>query len=216
MAVEIYVHKMTEHMELAKILRWLVNPGEVVVSGQPILEVETDKAVVELEAPASGVLKGIRPGVEEGSEVRVGETIAFIAESSEEVPAPGTARRPAVGAGKRGGWRRDPGKQPWRHDSARDTGRPPGRQGTRRGIETCSGDRTGWVHSGRGCAWICGSTWEERPDPGGDGCSWLCAAGTLDSPRRQREMDGPVTGAAIHREADAGERAGRASVCALR
>lgn len=87
MAVELYVHKMTEHMETAKILRWLVNPGEAVVSGQAILEVETDKAVVELEAPASGVLKGIRPGVEEGAEVRVGETIAFIAEPNEAVPA---------------------------------------------------------------------------------------------------------------------------------
>jgi pyruvate dehydrogenase E2 component (dihydrolipoamide acetyltransferase) len=87
MAIEIYVHKMTEHMETAKILRWLVAPGEVVVSGQAILEVETDKAVVELEAPASGVLKGIRPGVAEGAEVRVGATIAFIAEPNEEVPS---------------------------------------------------------------------------------------------------------------------------------
>ena len=87
MAVEIYVHKMTEHMATAKVIRWLVKEGDAVVSGQAILEVETEKAVVELEASASGVLKGIRPGVLEGSEVRVGETLAFIAERDESVPA---------------------------------------------------------------------------------------------------------------------------------
>jgi len=46
----------------------------------------TDKAVAELEAPASGILKGIRAGAVEGSQVPVGETIAFVAELDEEVP----------------------------------------------------------------------------------------------------------------------------------
>jgi len=51
------------------------------------MEVETDKAVAELESPASGILKGIRPGANEGAQVSVGETLAFIAEPGEEVPA---------------------------------------------------------------------------------------------------------------------------------
>ena len=50
------------------------------------MEVETDKAVAELESPASGILKGIRQGAIEGVQVPVGETLAFIAEPSEEVP----------------------------------------------------------------------------------------------------------------------------------
>jgi pyruvate dehydrogenase E2 component (dihydrolipoamide acetyltransferase) len=86
MAVEIFVHKMTEHMETAKILGWLVREGDAVTAGQAILEVETDKAVVELESPASGVIKGIRPGTEAGAEVKVGETLAFVAEAQESVP----------------------------------------------------------------------------------------------------------------------------------
>jgi pyruvate dehydrogenase E2 component (dihydrolipoamide acetyltransferase) len=86
MAVEIFVHKMTEHMETAKILGWLAREGDVVTAGQAILEVETDKAVVELQSPASGVIKGIRPGAEAGAEVKVGETLAFVAEAQESVP----------------------------------------------------------------------------------------------------------------------------------
>jgi pyruvate dehydrogenase E2 component (dihydrolipoamide acetyltransferase) len=50
------------------------------------MEVETDKAVAELESPASGILKGIRPGAVEGAQVPVGETIGFIAQSGEKVP----------------------------------------------------------------------------------------------------------------------------------
>ena len=86
MATEIYIHKMTEHMDKARITKWLVREGDVVESGQCILEVETEKAVVELEAPASGVVKGIRMGVVENTEVPVGEVIGYIADPDEIVP----------------------------------------------------------------------------------------------------------------------------------
>ena len=50
------------------------------------MEVRADKVVAELEAPASGILKGIRAGADEDAIVPVGETFAFIAETDEEVP----------------------------------------------------------------------------------------------------------------------------------
>jgi len=87
MPVEVFVHKMTDHMESARIIQWLVKEGERVHEHQAIMEVETDKAVAELESPASGILKGIRPGAIEGAQVSVGQTLAFIAEPGEEVPA---------------------------------------------------------------------------------------------------------------------------------
>jgi pyruvate dehydrogenase E2 component (dihydrolipoamide acetyltransferase) len=87
MPVEVFVHKMTDHMESARIIQWLVKEGERVSEHQAIMEVETDKAVAELESPASGILKGIRPGAIEGAQVPVGKTLAFIADPSEEVPA---------------------------------------------------------------------------------------------------------------------------------
>lgn len=87
MAVEVYVPKMSDHMEEAVFLEWLVKEGDHVDSGQPILSVETDKVDAEIEAPASGFLKGFRPGLSEGVVLPVGETIAFIvSDPSVDVP----------------------------------------------------------------------------------------------------------------------------------
>ncbi len=87
MAVEFFMPKMSDHMEVGEIIRWLVEEGDQVEKGQVIMEVMTDKAVAELEAPTSGVLKGIRAGAENNAKVPVGETLAFIAAPDEEVPA---------------------------------------------------------------------------------------------------------------------------------
>jgi pyruvate dehydrogenase E2 component (dihydrolipoamide acetyltransferase) len=86
MAVEVFMPKMSDHMETGEIIRWLVEEGDRVQQGQVIMEIMTDKVVADLEAPASGILKGIRKGVEDGAIVPVGETFAFIAEPDEEVP----------------------------------------------------------------------------------------------------------------------------------
>lgn len=86
MAVEVFMPKMSDHMETGEVIRWLVTEGDQIEQGQVIMEVMTDKVVADLEAPASGVLKGIRQGTEAGAIVPVGETFAFIAEIDEEVP----------------------------------------------------------------------------------------------------------------------------------
>lgn len=78
MATEIFIPKMTDFMEEAKILEWLVAEGDHVDEGQPILEVETDKAAAEMDAPASGYLVGIRPGAVAGAVIPVGQTIAYV------------------------------------------------------------------------------------------------------------------------------------------
>ena len=62
MVTEIYMPKMTDFMEAGVIVNWLVKEGEKVDRGQPLLEVETDKATSEVEAPTEGFLIGIRPG----------------------------------------------------------------------------------------------------------------------------------------------------------
>jgi pyruvate dehydrogenase E2 component (dihydrolipoamide acetyltransferase) len=100
MAVEVFMPKMSDHMEVGEIIRWLVKEGDRVEAGQVLMEVMTDKVVAELEAPASGVLKGIRAGAEDGAIVPVGETFAFIAEPGEPVPAlPPLGPAEAEGAG---------------------------------------------------------------------------------------------------------------------
>jgi len=95
MAREVYMPKMSDHMQEGTILSWLVPEGESVSVRQPILEIETDKAVGEVEAPATGILSGIREGAGEGSVVPVGEVIAFITQPGETVPV-----LPPVSAGQ--------------------------------------------------------------------------------------------------------------------
>ena len=87
MAVEFYIAKMSDHMESAQILKWLVKEGDRVEQYQIILELMTDKVTAEVEAPATGLIKGIRPGAVDGAEVPVGEVICYIAAPGESVPA---------------------------------------------------------------------------------------------------------------------------------
>ncbi len=63
-------------MESGRIARWLKKVGDPVERGEPIAEVETDKATVDMEAMASGRLAEIV--AEAGSEVVVGEVIAYL------------------------------------------------------------------------------------------------------------------------------------------
>jgi pyruvate dehydrogenase E2 component (dihydrolipoamide acetyltransferase) len=102
--------------ETGKVLRWWRSEGEEVRQGEPLLEVETDKANVEIESPASGVLARVL--AREGDEVPVGQVIGWIllpgdepselpaapvsapaaaaaALSTEEVPGPPTEAQPA-------------------------------------------------------------------------------------------------------------------------
>jgi len=62
--------------ETGVLLQWLKAPGETVTKGEPLMEVETDKATVEIEAPASGVLAQVTAGP--GDEIPVGQVIAVI------------------------------------------------------------------------------------------------------------------------------------------
>ena len=70
--------------ETGKLVSWLKQEGESVNEGEAIMEVETDKATVEIEADAAGVLSGV--SAQEGDEVPVGQVIAWILSAGEEVP----------------------------------------------------------------------------------------------------------------------------------
>jgi pyruvate dehydrogenase E2 component (dihydrolipoamide acetyltransferase) len=70
--------------ESGKVLRWLKEEGESVRKGEPLLEVETDKVTVEIEAPADGTLAAVR--VPNGADVPVGEVIACVLSQGEVAP----------------------------------------------------------------------------------------------------------------------------------
>jgi pyruvate dehydrogenase E2 component (dihydrolipoamide acetyltransferase) len=91
-ATDVIMPALGMAQETGKVLRWLKAEGDEVTKGEPLMEVETDKVTVEIEAPADGVLAGLRAA--EGAEVPVGETVAVIAAPGEEVASNGPA--PAV------------------------------------------------------------------------------------------------------------------------
>ncbi len=89
MATELTMPQMGYDMQEGTVVRWLKAEGSNVELGEPVAEIETDKAVVEFESYASGVLQKIL--VSEGSTVPVGEAIAVVGEMDavlEEEPEP--------------------------------------------------------------------------------------------------------------------------------
>ena len=76
MATEMILPVLGMAQDTGKIVQWLKREGQPVKKGEPVVEVETDKATVELEAPADGVLANVTAA--EGDEVPVGQVIARI------------------------------------------------------------------------------------------------------------------------------------------
>jgi pyruvate dehydrogenase E2 component (dihydrolipoamide acetyltransferase) len=89
MAISVVMPALEMAQETGKLISWLKKEGEPVTKGEPLLEIETDKAVMEIESPGDGVLAGVR--VQAGTEVPVGRTIAWIVGPGEAPPADETA-----------------------------------------------------------------------------------------------------------------------------
>jgi pyruvate dehydrogenase E2 component (dihydrolipoamide acetyltransferase) len=94
MAASVVMPALEMAQESGKILSWLKKEGDAIAKGEPLLEVETDKAVVEVEATADGVLAGIKSRA--GDVVPVGVTIAWILAPGEEPPAESSTAAPTA------------------------------------------------------------------------------------------------------------------------
>ena len=84
MAVRLRLAALGHTMERGKVVEWYVSEGGDVVEGAPLFAVETDKAVVDVEAPAGGVLLRIDAPVDK--EYPVGATLAWIGDAGEALP----------------------------------------------------------------------------------------------------------------------------------
>lgn len=94
MAVEIVMPRMSDTMEKGTIARWLKHEGQEVTKGEPIAEIETDKATMQLESYAGGVLQRIL--LPEGQSAPIGTPIATIGQAGEQQAAKAAA--PAAAA----------------------------------------------------------------------------------------------------------------------
>jgi pyruvate dehydrogenase E2 component (dihydrolipoamide acetyltransferase) len=75
-ANEVIMPVLGMNQDTGKIIKWLIEEGQPVKQGEPLFEVETDKAVAEIEAPVSGVLSSITARA--GEDIPVGQVIAVI------------------------------------------------------------------------------------------------------------------------------------------
>jgi pyruvate dehydrogenase E2 component (dihydrolipoamide acetyltransferase) len=92
MATNVIMPALGMAQETGKVLRWLKGEGETVVKGEPLMEVETDKVTVEVEAPADGTLAGLTAG--EGEDVPVGRPVAVILAPGESAPVGASGSEP--------------------------------------------------------------------------------------------------------------------------
>ncbi len=98
MAVEVVLPKVDMDMESGTIAQWRVAEGQVVKAGDILFEMETSKSLMEVEAPASGRIRGL--ATVDQSALAVGTVVAWIDEGEAPAPAPSSAREhmPAAGA----------------------------------------------------------------------------------------------------------------------
>ena len=94
MATSVVMPALEMAQETGKIVSWLKKEGDAVSKGEPLLEIETDKAVVEIEAAADGLLAGVKS--HEGDIVPVGVTIAWILAPGEQAPAESSVAAPSA------------------------------------------------------------------------------------------------------------------------
>jgi len=85
MPIDIMMSQLSPTMTEGKIVRWLKNEGDELLSGDIMVEVETDKATMEMEVVDEGILHKIFSP--EGAIVAVGTVIAVVAEDGEKIPA---------------------------------------------------------------------------------------------------------------------------------
>src|ERR1041384_6494582 len=95
MPISVVMPALEMAQETGKLVSWKKKEGEQVKKGEMLLEVETDKAVVEIEAGGDGVLSGVT--AKEGDVIPVGQTIGWLLKPGEALPTGG----PQVQSGRK-------------------------------------------------------------------------------------------------------------------
>ncbi|HLW73607.1 MAG TPA: 2-oxoglutarate dehydrogenase complex dihydrolipoyllysine-residue succinyltransferase, partial [Gammaproteobacteria bacterium] len=93
MSLEVKVPQLPESVQDATLVNWHKKAGDAVNRDENLVDIETDKVVLEVPAPVSGVLKEIR--VKDGTTVGAGQVLAILEEGAAAAPAPQAESRPA-------------------------------------------------------------------------------------------------------------------------
>src|SRR5262245_66115400 len=99
MATQVVMPKLSPTMEEGQLARWLKKEGDKVSMGEPLAEIDTDKATMEMQALSNGVLRKIL--IQEGESDPLGQPIAIIGAPDEDISEllkSATAGKPAAAA----------------------------------------------------------------------------------------------------------------------
>ena len=96
MAIEFKLPELGENIESGDLVRVIVSPGAQVNEGDPVIELETDKAVIEVPSTIAGTVSEVK--VKQGDKVKVGQVIFTLAEgkAAETKAAPAAKAEPAA------------------------------------------------------------------------------------------------------------------------
>src|SRR5277367_1130625 len=94
--IEFKLPELGENIHQGDLVRLMIAPGATVSAGQSVMELETDKAVVEVPSSVSGTVQEIR--VKEGDKVKVGQVIFTVEGAEAKAPAEPPARAAAAPA----------------------------------------------------------------------------------------------------------------------
>src|ERR1041384_969040 len=93
MATQVIMPKLSPTMEEGQLSRWLKKEGDKVSMGEPLAEIDTDKATMEMQALGNGVLRKIL--IQEGESAPLGQLIAIIGDPDEDISAIAATAPPA-------------------------------------------------------------------------------------------------------------------------
>jgi len=96
MVIEFKLPELGENIDSGDIVKWLVKPGDVIRKDQPLMELETGKAVVEVPSSVSGKVLELR--AQEGDKVNVGDTVLTVEGQAETAAPPKPKETISVGA----------------------------------------------------------------------------------------------------------------------
>src|ERR671916_178021 len=83
MATQLVMPKLSPTREEGQLARWLKKEGDTVSMGEPLAEIDTDKATMEMQSLGNGVLRKIL--IQEGESAPLGQIIAIIGEADEDI-----------------------------------------------------------------------------------------------------------------------------------
>src|SRR5918994_4537499 len=96
MATEFKIPELAENVTAGDVVRTVVKPGDTLAKDQPVLELETDKATIEVPSDVEGTVKEIK--VKPGDKVKVGQLILTVTDSApaktDQAPAPSAVEAP--------------------------------------------------------------------------------------------------------------------------